>query len=118
MGARKGKKNKKSKKNKKNKNKKNKSKKSGKGNTARQNYQGCGKAITDECLTNAIAFMKLMKDKVSNFQRQESRTSKQNSTGDKKNAKKNAFKGALNRLIEAGGGNASAMMCGKSSDNA
>lgn len=60
--------------------------------------------------------MKLLKDKVGNYLKQKSRIERQNSTGDKKSAKKNLFKTTLNRLVESSGGNISELSCGSASN--
>ena len=72
----------------------------------------------DSCILNAMNYLRMNKDKVTNYRRQVTRIMKQNATAGKKVGKKNVFKGGLTRLLEAGGGNASAMMCGSSSSNA
>ena len=100
-GKRKGKKGKKSAK------KGRKGKKSGKETTTTT-------CVGDTCITNAINYMKMMKDKVANYLQQKSRMTRQNGTGDKKSGKKNVFKPTIMRLIESGGGNASSLSCGGS----
>lgn len=75
-------------------------------------------AVDEACVTMAVGYMKTMKDKVVNYLKQNDRISKQNSTGEKKNNKKDVFKPAINRLTEAGGGNASALACGGDITNA
>jgi len=74
--------------------------------------------VTDECVSKAVQYMKIQKDKVANYQRQAKRIIKQNSTGSSKSGKKDVFKSAMTRLIQVGGGNESAPSCLGSTDNA
>ena len=92
-------------------------KKSGKGKK-KSGKQSSTCAVDEACVTMAVGYMKTMKDKVVNYLKQNDRISKQNSTGEKKNNKKDVFKPAINRLTEAGGGNASALACGGDITNA
>lgn len=63
------------------------------------------------CLANAMNYLKMMKDKVSNYMRQKKRIEKQNSTSGNKSGKKGLFGPALQRLADAGGGNKSNLSC-------
>ena len=121
------KKNKKGKKNKtrkaKNQNKKN--KKANKDNRGRKTERGykAGKSSTATCLAEtcvdkAVEAMKLSKDKVNNFLVQYKRIVRKNKTGKSKSGKKGAFKSVLIRIINAGGGNGSALKCGNDANNA
>jgi len=116
-GKKKGKKRAKGKKTKKGKNgKKRKSKKARKTKGTRKNgRQSTACAVPDTCVVNAVTYMKMNKDKVTNYLRQLTRIKKQNGTGEKKAGKKDVFKASLNRLTQNGGGNVSKLMCGKES---
>ena len=112
--ARKGKKGGIKKKQKSRKNKKgkniNKARLSGKNSTAT--------CLAETCVDKAVEAMKLGKDKVSNFMAQYKRIVRKNKTGNSKSGKKGAFKSVLIRIINAGGGNGSALKCGNDANNA
>merc|ERR1712126_252112 len=67
------------------------------------------------CLENAMSFLKIMKDNVGNYIRQDKRLRAANKTGGKKSGKKGLFKTVLHRILEAGGGNKSQLTCSGSS---
>merc|ERR1711923_496096 len=63
------------------------------------------------CIDNAIGYLKLLKDKVSNFDKQASRMKRQNKTGKGKAGKKGLFGPVLRRITLVGGGNTSDLTC-------
>ena len=63
--------------------------------------------LSTTCVDTAVAAMKLLKDKVDNFEKQEKRISKKSNIGSKKSAKKDVFGPTLQRLSDAAGGNLS-----------
>merc|ERR1712012_993165 len=67
--------------------------------------------LSTTCVDTAVAAMKLLKDKVDNFEKQEKRISKKSNIGSKKSAKKDVFGPTLQRLSDAAGGNLSAPVC-------
>merc|ERR1719225_880738 len=85
--------------------------KNGRKSQARQN-----KCMNESCINTAMSYMKIMKDKVSNFLRQKTRVSKYSTTSGNKAGKKGLFGPILNRIREAGGGNSSNLKC--NGDNA
>jgi len=107
----KSKKKKKSNKNKKNKSKKNK-KKDGKRTKLRQEEASC--EVPDQCLANAVDYMNTLKEKVKNFNKQMKRIIRQNTTAEKKIAKRIEFDIVHTRLMNAAGGNRSDLKCGDS----
>ena len=74
--------------------------------------------ISTTCVNNAVIALKLLKDKVVNFEKQEKRISKKSGIGGRKSEKRDAFKPTLQRLSDAAGGNISAPVCSGSSDSA
>merc|ERR1711892_643114 len=75
-------------------------------------------SISDTCFTTAISYMKIWKDNVANFEKQQNRMTKQNKTGGSKSGKKGLFAPIVQRLIEAGGGNRSNLSCNGNYTNA
>jgi len=73
----------------------------------------CGRqaAFNYTCLDNAMNYLKIMKDNVGNYMRQEARAKRANKTGHGKNKKKGGFKKVLHQIVEAGGGNKSELSC-------
>jgi len=63
------------------------------------------------CIDNAMQYMKVMKDKVASFFKQQTRIGKYNDTSNNKAGKKGIFGPILNRIREAGGGNSSNLKC-------
>merc|ERR1712203_550706 len=86
-----------------------------KGNRKNQNRMSTAGArttcLSTTCVDTAVAAMKLLKDKVDNFEKQEKRISKKSNIGSKKSAKKDVFGPTLQRLSDAAGGNLSAPVC-------
>ena len=73
--------------------------------------------LSFDCINTPMPYLKLYKDRVSNYETQNSRISRQNSTGMGKASKNDVFGAVLARLIEAGGGNQSALACNGNSTN-
>merc|ERR1719477_184341 len=67
--------------------------------------------MNETCINTAMSYMKIMKDKVSNFLRQKTRIGKYQTTSGNKAGKKGLFGPILNRIREAGGGNSSNLRC-------
>merc|ERR1712213_301411 len=57
--------------------------------------------LSTTCVDTAVAAMKLLKDKVDNFEKQEKRISKKSNIGSKKSAKKDVFGPTLQRVSDA-----------------
>ena len=110
----KGKKGKRGKKGAKKSNKGRKSKK-GKGKNPKNSglRQTC--TVTETCLSNAMTYLKMMKDNVGNYLKQDTRMKRANSTVDNKSGKKGIFGPTLRRIVKAGGGNKSNLQCSGSS---
>merc|ERR1712073_128085 len=112
-----GKKSGKGKKNRKAERKQNKKEKNGNKKGIRKNQNRMNTAdgrttcLSTTCVDTAVAAMKLLKDKVDNFEKQEKRISKKSNIGSKKSAKKDVFGPTLQRLSDAAGGNLSAPVC-------
>ena len=71
------------------------------------------------CIDTAIGYLKMLKDKVANFEKQDARITKQNKTGGSKSGKKGLFGPVIRRINENGGGNSSNLTCnGKKNDGA
>merc|ERR1712038_211432 len=95
-----------------NKKEKNGNKKGIRKNQNRMNTAGArSTCLSTTCVDTAVAAMKLLKDKVDNFEKQEKRISKKSNIGSKKSAKKDVFGPTLQRLSDAAGGNLSAPVC-------
>merc|ERR1712038_1608120 len=95
-----------------NKKEKNGNKKGIRKNQNRMNTAGARTTcLSTTCVDTAVAAMKLLKDKVDNFEKQEKRISKKSNIGSKKSAKKDVFGPTLQRLSDAAGGNLSAPVC-------
>merc|ERR1712088_314694 len=90
------------------KSKKQKKKTGRKSQSNRQTDSGC---MNETCINTAMSYMKIMKDKVSNFLRQKTRVIKYSTTSGNKAGKKGLFGPILNRIREAGGGNSSNLKC-------
>merc|ERR1711963_234701 len=81
-------------------------------NQNRMNTAGArSTCLSTTCVDTAVAAMKLLKDKVDNFEKQEKRISKKSNIGSKKSAKMDVFGPTLQRLSDAAGGNLSAPVC-------
>ena len=70
------------------------------------------------CVNIAVQAMKLIKDKVANFEKQDKRITKNLGIGGKKSGKQHDFKPTLQRLADATGGNISNPVCSGSSESA
>ena len=62
-------------------------------------------------MDTAVGYLKLLKDRAANYQKQLSRIERQNKTGNGKAAKKGIFGPVIRRITEHGGGNASDLKC-------
>ena len=113
---------KKSKKNKGRKNRKNNRKNNGKNNGKGKNREKkkgdkrqSSSAIDVKCVAQLTLAMRRWKDVVTNFQRQSKRITDNKSKGDGKSGKQGVFGPTATKLVSAGGGNKSALVCGGSS---
>ena len=82
--------------------------------------QGSGRqagCLASNCLDLAVSYIGLLRTKVTNYQTQTSRLSKLGVASSSKSAKQTVFSNSLNQLITAGGGNASSLACGASTNN-
>merc|ERR1712079_861124 len=70
-----------------------------------------GRTVADTCFETSIQYMKLWKDVVANFDKQNKRMTKQNSTGGNKVGKKGIFAPTAFKLVDIGGGNKPNMSC-------
>jgi len=77
-------------------------------NSKETNRQTC---LNTDCMDTAVSYLKLFKDKISNFEKQWSRLKTQNKTGKSKAGKKGIFRSLIRRLVRAGGGNISKLAC-------
>merc|ERR1712227_623147 len=112
----------------KNKTRKNKKGKKAKKNGKKRSGKGKGKkrskkqrkgsrSVDGKCLEAAMTAMKRWRDVVSNFEKQNSRISKQSGIATKKSDKKGVFAPIALKLVELGGGNKSAPACAGSTDS-
>ena len=67
--------------------------------------------LSTDCVDKAVSYVKLLKDKIGNYDKQLNRMKSQNKTGKNKAGKKGIFGSMIRRLVRAGGGNASNMAC-------
>ena len=74
--------------------------------------------LNTTCVNNAVQAMKMLKDKVANFETQNKRITKKSGIGGKKSGKQDDFKSTLQRLSDAAGGNISAPVCSGDSTSA
>merc|ERR1712066_1188279 len=91
-----------------------KGKKGKKGRKQSRNGKSQGRSsscMNETCINTAMSYMKIMKDRVSNFLRQKTRIGKFQTTAGNKAGKKGLFGPILNRIREAGGGNSSNLKC-------
>jgi len=95
---------------KKRKNEKGRKRNNGKGRKIKGS-QRATRCMNETCINTAMSYMKIMKDKVSNFLRQKTRIGKYKTTSGNKAGKKGLFGPILNRIREAGGGNSSNLRC-------
>ena len=75
------------------------------------------KAINATCIANILSIANTYFVPMMNYDAQRKRIIRQNKTADSKGGKKGAFNKALQRLVEAGGGNASDLSCQGSTDS-
>ena len=68
--------------------------------------------VSDSCISNAVSYLKIVQNQVANFKNQKARIERQNTTGSRKNDKKDVFAAPLNRLVDFAGGNKTAPKCG------
>ena len=97
-----------------------KKKKNRKGKKVRRGKKGqrSTSTVSAECFSQALTIMKVWKDIVGNFKKQNARVKSQNSTGSKKSDKKGLFAPTAFKLIDMGGGNRSNLSCGGVYDSA
>ena len=55
--------------------------------------------VSDSCISNAVSYLKIVQNQVANFKNQKARIERQNTTGTRKNDKKDVFAAANNRLV-------------------
>ena len=111
--VRKTKKGRKNNKGKKNKSKKSKSKKmSRKSKSRKQKFSlRDSTCLNFTCIDEAVSYLRLLKDRVANYEKQNARITRQNKTGSGKSGKKGLFGPVVRRIVENGGGNASNLTC-------
>ena len=63
------------------------------------------------CINEAVSYLRLLKDRVANHEKQNARITRQNKTGSGKSGKKGLFGPVVRRIVENGGGNASNLTC-------
>merc|ERR1712110_1104604 len=68
--------------------------------------------VSAKCYSQTVFIMKIWKDVVSNFKKQNARMKAQNKTGNSKSGKKGLFAPTAFKLIDIGGGNRSNLSCG------
>ena len=85
-----------------------KSKRKGKKSAATSRDSTC---LSFLCIDDAVAYLKLLKDRAANHEKQHSRVQRQNNTGSSKAGKKGLFGPVVRRIVENGGGNASDLKC-------
>ena len=73
--------------------------------------------LSTTCVNLAVNSMRMIKDKVANFEAQYRRITKKSKLGDNKSSKQNEFLPVLARLADAAGGNISAPVCSGSTNN-
>merc|ERR1712038_1008959 len=74
------------------------------GGGRRGGRQSTSTSANSTCFENAVFYMKLWKDVVGNFEKQNKRMTKQNSTGQSKSGKKGTFAPIAFKLVDIGGG--------------
>ena len=74
--------------------------------------------LSTTCVDNAVKIMRLLKDRLSFYETKFKRISKKSQIGLSKSGKNSVFQPALARLIAAGGGNRSALVCAGNASNA
>merc|ERR1711899_68683 len=111
---RKDKKNKKSKKQNKNKNRKrqkNEKKREQKATRTQESRQTDSNCLSETCVDNAVKYHKLVNEKVRNFEAQKKRAERFRKQLGNKGAKNADFDHVIDKLVKAGGGNASNLTC-------
>merc|ERR1711988_514220 len=83
----------------------------------KQARQDSSTMVDSSCLMNAVQYMKVLKDLVGNFEKQNKRMKAQNKTGGNKAGKKGAFASIALNLVDIGGGNKSSLSCAGSTTN-
>ena len=71
--------------------------------------------LSTDCVEKAVSYLKLLKDNIGNYEKQLNRMKSQNKSGRNKVGKKEIFGSMIQRLLRAGGGNASNLTCGGNS---
>merc|ERR1712223_2362780 len=110
----KDKKNKKSKKQKKNKNRKRQKaekKREQKATRTQESRQTDSNCLSETCVDNAVKYHKLVNEKVRNFEAQKKRAERFRKQLGNKGAKNADFDHVIDKLVKAGGGNASNLTC-------
>ena len=74
--------------------------------------------VSDSCVSTAVSYLRILQNQVANFKNQRDRIVRQNTTGTRKNDKKDVFSAALNRLVDFAGGNKTAPTCGSLNEGA
>ena len=106
---------KKSRKNKKGKRKNKNKKKQKKDRKEKKGTRKSSRSIDTACVAQLTLSMRRWKDAVTNFQRQSKRITDNQNKGDGKSGKQSVFGPTATKLVSAGGGNKSALVCGGSS---
>ena len=109
---------KKSRKNKKGKRKNKNKKKQKKDRKEKKGTRKSSRSIDTACVAQLTLSMRRWKDAVTNFQRQSKRITDNQNKGDGKSGKQSVFGPTASKLVSAGGGNKSALVCGGSSTSA
>ena len=73
--------------------------------------------LSKTCLTNAVSFMKILKDKATNYKKQNARIKASKKQAGGKAGKKSIFKVLIHQIREVAGGNGSDLKCNGKSDN-
>jgi hypothetical protein len=79
--------------------------------------QSAGSCLATNCMDLAVAYIGLLRTKVTNYQKQLSRLSKIGTFTAGKSSKQTAFVNSINQLLTIGGGNKSNLTCGTSTNN-
>jgi len=77
-----------------------------------------GRSVSDKCFESAMRSMKMWKDIAANFERQKTRITRQLSTSNSKNSKKEEFESVFHKLVSVGGGDKNNLSCSGSTTNA
>ena len=85
-------------------------KKTNKNNKGQRNKST--RTVSAECYSQSLLMMKIWKDVVSNFKKQNARMKSQKKTGASKSGKKGLFAPIAFKLIDIGGGNRANLSCG------